>query len=115
MLFPNAAGGNARRKFQFLNANTAISRGIKSNASVKLRIKPQPAQGNMLEREKQFRVLLQQQALVLALELYHNLRIFQLSRSGWRGGFDFIRQLEAAFLKKRVEAPPQFRRDCSVI
>ena len=57
MRFADAVGGNARGKFQFLDADAAVAGGIEPDAAIKLRIEPEPAQGNVFERQEQFRIV----------------------------------------------------------
>ena len=92
-----------------------IENRIEPDAPIELRIEPQPAQGNVFEREEQFGVVLQQQILIAAFELDHNFGIFQFLRGGWAHGANFISQLKAAFLQQGVNAAAQSRGDCLVI
>jgi hypothetical protein len=115
MGFADAAGRDASGKFQFLDANAAIAGGVKSNATVELRIEPKPAQGNMFERQEKFRVAFEQQVLIAAFKLDENFRIFKLRRRGRARRTNFIGELETAFLKERIDAAAQFRRDCRMI
>src|SRR5580704_18470389 len=113
--FADAAGGNAGGKLQFLDSDASVAGGVKSNASVELRIEPKPAQGDVFKRQEQFRIAFQQQILIAALELDENFRIFKLLGCSKTHGVNFIRELEAAFLKQGVDAAAQFRRNGRVI
>src|SRR5271154_4749669 len=67
----HALRGDARRKFQFLEPRGAVVAAIEAHAVVQARVKPQPAVRQMLEREKKFRVAIEQQFLIRAPKRNH--------------------------------------------
>src|ERR1700692_43371 len=111
MRFADAFRGNARGKLQFLDTDAAVAGSVEPDAPIELRIEPKPAQGNMFERQEQFRMVFQQQILIAALEFDENFGIFEFLRCRGTHGTNFKRELEPALLNQSVKAAAQFRCD----
>ncbi len=64
----HALRGDARRKLQLREARGAIIAAIEPHAIVEARIEPQPAMRDVLERQQQLGIFLEQQILIGAAE-----------------------------------------------
>ncbi len=95
---------HARGEFQFRKPRGAIIAAIKSHAIVQPRIEPQPAMPDVLKRQQQFPISLQQQILIRTSERDHNVRIM----SAWLRALRYRNvalDLEPHFLDHQIEEP----------
>ena len=100
--FAHALRRHARGKFQFRKPRGAIIAAIKSHAIVQPRIEPQPAMRDVLEREQQLRVSLEQQILIRSPKGDHDVR---LSTPGFAAPrcSDVALEVEAHFAHHQIE------------
>jgi len=92
----DAGGGGFRRQAQLGGAASAVALGVEADAVAVGRFQPQPAQGDVLERQQQLAAALGQKLGIAAFELDFDLQGLLPRRPRRRNGLDTRPQLEAA-------------------